>query len=349
MATVDVTVMGAGIFGLSSAYACAQRGARVRVIDPHGIGAGSSGGIVGALAPHTPENWNDKKEFQFQSLLMAQKFWAEVDSLSGLSSGYGRLGRLQSIADERALELAQARVSGAADLWRGHAQWQVIEAGADWAPLSATGFLIHDTLSARLHPKQACDSLAAALRNMGVEIVIGEAPQEGQVLWATGVAGLEALSQGRSRVAGNGVKGQAILLRHAAGEVPQLYADALHIIPHHDGTVAIGSTSERDYASGTDTDAQLDEIHQRALRICPQLAGAPVIARWAGVRPRARSRAPMLGAWPDRTKERTGHFIANGGFKIGFGMAPKVAEAMAGLMLDNHDQIPEGFRIEASL
>ena len=35
--------------------------------------------------------------------------------------------------------------------------------------------------------------------------------------------------------------------------------------------------------------------------------------RWAGLRPRARSRAPMLGAWPGRP----GHFIANGGFKIG--------------------------------
>ena len=102
MATLDVTVMGAGIFGLSCAYSCARRGARVRVIDPHGIGAGSSGGIVGALAPHTPENWNDKKEFQFQSLLMAQAFWDGVDALSGQSSGYGRLGRLQSVADERA-------------------------------------------------------------------------------------------------------------------------------------------------------------------------------------------------------------------------------------------------------
>ncbi|MDP5364989.1 MAG: FAD-dependent oxidoreductase, partial [Paracoccaceae bacterium] len=67
MAMADVTVLGAGIFGLSVAWACVQRGARVRVIDPHGPGAGSSGGIVGALAPHVPEQWNDKKAFQFDS------------------------------------------------------------------------------------------------------------------------------------------------------------------------------------------------------------------------------------------------------------------------------------------
>jgi glycine/D-amino acid oxidase-like deaminating enzyme len=53
----------------------------------------------------------------------------------------------------------------------------------------------------------------------------------------------------------------------------------------------------------------------------------------------------MLGEWPDRP----GHFIANGGFKIGFGMAPKIAEAMADLVLDGRDTLPEGFRVTASL
>ena len=81
-----------------------------------------------------------------------------------------------------------------------------------------------------------------------------------------------------------------------------------------------------------------------ARAVVPVLRDAPVIDRWAGLRPRARSRAPMLGAWPDRDS----HFIANGGFKIGFGMAPKVAEVMADLMLDGVDRIPDGFEVAAS-
>ena len=44
-----------------------------------------------------------------------------------------------------------------------------------------------------------------------------------------------------------------------------------------------------------------------------------------------------------------GRFIANGGFKIGFGMAPMVGEVMADLMLDGTDRIPDGFRPEASM
>ena len=73
---VDITIRGAGIFGLSVAWACVKRGARIQVIDPYGPAAGSSGGIVGALAPHVPEKWNTKKAFQLDSLLMAKDFWS---------------------------------------------------------------------------------------------------------------------------------------------------------------------------------------------------------------------------------------------------------------------------------
>ena len=40
-----------------------------------------------------------------------------------------------------------------------------------------------------------------------------------------------------------------------------------------------------------------------------------------------------------------GHFVANGGFKIGFGMAPKVAQVMVDLALNGQDSIPDGFRL----
>lgn len=342
MATAEITVRGAGIFGLSIAWACHQRGAKVQVIDPAGPGAGSSGGLVGALAPHVPENWNPKKAFQLESLLMAEGFWAEVEDTGGVSPGYGRLGRLQPIADERTLELAHARRETAAELWQDHAIWDVRPASdfGDWCPPSATGMVIHDTLSARMHPRRACAALVAALRAGGVEIA-GDGRDEGHVVHATGYQGLLDLNALSPRLVGTGVKGQAALLAYDAGAVPQLYADGLHIIPHADGTLAIGSTNEREFIRPDEPDAQLDQVIARAIAAMPQLAGAEILERWAGVRPRARTRAPMLGEYPDRP----GHFIANGGFKIGFGMAPKVAEVMAGLLLDGRDCIPEGFRV----
>ncbi|WP_246039924.1 NAD(P)/FAD-dependent oxidoreductase [Sulfitobacter sabulilitoris] len=342
----DITVRGAGIFGLSIAWACVRRGARVRLIDPHGAGAGSSGGIVGALAPHVPENWNPKKAFQLDSLLMASEFWAEVEAAGGGDAGYARSGRIQAIADDAALALARRRAVTAQDLWQGRADWRVIPATGDaWSLPSASGMIVHDTLSARIHPRRACDALVLALRSRGVEVV-AEGADRGPTIWATGVQGLRALGEGRSRIVGAGVKGQAAVLDFAAPpDAPQLFVDGLHVIPHADGTVAIGSTSERDYDAPATTDAKLDEVLARARAAVPVLRDAPVIARWAGVRPRARSRAPMLGAWP----ARPGHYIANGGFKIGFGMAPKVAQVMADLLLEDRDTIPEGFEVEASL
>ncbi|MBU2942444.1 FAD-binding oxidoreductase [Shimia thalassica] len=343
---VDVTVLGAGAFGLSVAWACLQRGAKVRVIDPYGVGAGSSGGVVGALAPHTPENWNDKKEFQFQSLIMAEAFWAEVEETGGVSSGYGRTGRLQPVLNDRGLELARARQETSGALWRGQAKWRVIseEDAGPWAPRTPTGFLIHDTLSARMHPRMACASLAAAIQEKGGEIT-KEAQHEGQVVWATGWQGLVSLSQDMGRMVGNGVKGQAALLRLDRPDLPQLFADSVHVVPHVDGTVAIGSTSEREFENPTSNDAQIDAVLERAFAAVPALKNAEVIERWAGVRPRAKSRAPMLGRHP----LREGAFIANGGFKIGFGMAPKVGAVMADLILDGVDTIPDDFRPEASL
>ncbi len=346
MAMADVTIRGAGIFGLSIAWACVKQGAKLQIIDPNGPGAGSSGGLVGALAPHVPENWNPKKAFQLESLLMAEQFWAEVEAAGGLSAGYGRTGRLQPLKDARALELARAREASAKELWGDHATWQVIpaETFGTWAPPSATGFVVHDTLSARMFPRQAAAALVAALAARGVSVQ-PEGSHSGKILHATGYQGLVELSTRLGKPVGNGVKGQSLLLEFDMRDKPQLFADSLHIIPHANGTTAIGSTSEREFDDPSSTDAQLDEIHARACAAVPALEGAKVLELWAGVRPRAKSRAPMLGPVPGRE----GEFIANGGFKIGFGMAPKVADVMTELLLEGKDQIPLGFRVEDSL
>ncbi|QUS36500.1 NAD(P)/FAD-dependent oxidoreductase [Falsirhodobacter algicola] len=336
----DLVIRGAGIFGLSIAWEAARRGARVTVVDPGGIGAGASGGVVGALAPHVPENWNAKKQFQLDSLLHAADFWAGVAAAGGADPGYARTGRLQPVTDEDAAALARGRAVSAGTLWQGRARWDVRPAtGAAWEPPSPTGLLVEDTLSGRIHPRMALGALAAAIRAAGGAIVPeweGAAPE----VHATGAAGLHDLSRALGRTVGTGIKGQALVLRHEARTLPQLFVDGLHIIPHADGTVAIGSTTERE-AADLRTDAQLDALLARAVAAVPVLAGAEVVERWAGLRPRARSRAPMLGPWPDRP----GHFIANGGFKIGFGMAPGVARVMVDLVLEGRDAIPAGFRV----
>jgi glycine/D-amino acid oxidase-like deaminating enzyme len=347
-----VTVIGGGVWGLACAWEMARRGARVRLIERDRIGAGASGGVVGALAPHAPERWGPLKAFQLDSLLAAEGFWAGVADASGLSPGYARSGRLQPVADAVALARAVERSDAARALWRGAADWRVIDAteAGDWVPASPTGKLVHETLAARLHPRQACAALAAAIRVRGGDVMEGGGEVRPElatepVIWATGAAGLAEVSAAFGRDVGRPVKGQAAVLGLDRPDAPQIGGDGLFVVPHEDGTVAVGSTAERDFGDPRTTDAQLDEVIARARAAVPALREAPVLQRWAGLRPRARSRRPMLGEWPGRP----GHFVANGGFKIGFGLAPGIAGVMADLVLEGVDAIPEGCRVEDSL
>ena len=318
----------------------------MRVIDPAGVASGASGGIVGALAPHTPDLWLPKKQFQLESLLYSRSFWPEVEAISGLSTGFANQGRLQPINEERLIALALSRIVDAEKNWGNKAVWEVMSANkaGEWAPPSVTGQLIHDTLSAHIHPQKATQALGRAVENLGGVITTAGARQ-GAILDARGWQGLVEMSEDLGQEIGNGVKGQAALLDFARPSEPHLFADGLHIVPHLDGTVAIGSTSERYFKSPTDTDGQLNDLIAKAKQLFPVLRDAPVLVRWAGVRPRAFTRAPMLGKHPVNPD----WFIANGGFKIGFGMAPKIGQVMAALILDRVDLIPDDFRANASM
>lgn len=331
MAREKQIIAGGGIFGLSCAWEFLRRGRQVVLYEAAHIGAGSSGGHVGALAPHAPENWNPKKQVQLEALIAAADWWAEIAKAGGADPGYARTGRIQPVP-EGARARMQERIGAARRNWPDWARMELTGTPqAGLIPASPSGLWLIDRLTARISPRAAGAALAAAIRARGGEIVEGTPAPDAPAIWATGVAGLAPFG-------GTGVKGQSALLALDARDQPQVFADGLHIVPHADGTVAIGSTSERE-ASDCGTDAQLDALIDKARALCPALAKAPVIDRWAGIRPRARSRAPMLGPWPGRP----GHFVANGGFKIGLAMASSCAAMLADLILEGTDRIPPGF------
>lgn len=349
MAIPDVEIRGAGIFGLAVACACAKRGASVRVVEKRRIAAGASGGPVGSLSPHAPDNWNLKKQFQFESLAMAKEWWNALEAMSGVNPGFLRKGRVQPVATERGLALSRQRAEHAKRRWKQYADWRVVrvEELDGWRLCAPIGWAVHDTLSARINPTEALRCLAEALRSLGGEIIQGEnpTPEAGAVVWATGYEGLMELSKELGLELGSGEKGQALSLEFEASDRPQVYADGVHVVPHADGTTAIGSTSERQFESADDTDERLDELHANAIRMLPELEGAAVLKRWAGIRPRSRSRAPLLGKHP----RKGGNFVANGGFKTGFGMAPLVGEVIADLVLDGIDRIPKPLALSEAM
>ena len=352
----DVIVVGGGIWGLSCAYACAQRGQSVALFEAGKVGQGASGGLVGAMAPNVPESWNAMKQFQFDALSSAKEFWAGVDEISGLRSGYGRIGRLVPITSERDRVLAEERAINVVKFWQGKYQWSVMEKHPlilePYAPYGVT----HDTLSARMYPVHAVASLARACRLSGVEIFEnrfvtgvksgitngdwGEAFASAIIL-AGGTDGFALLDLHLGCVTGTGVKGQAALLGCDLGNAPQIYADGVYVIPHEGGVTAVGSTAEKIWDAPSAVDEKLEIVIERARAIFPALGCAPVLTRWAGVRPKARRRYPMLGPVPSLS----GVFSAMGAYTIGFGIAHAVGDVLANFASGDTYDLPKNFSV----
>ena len=86
MSSDRVTVVGGGIFGLTLAWEFLRRGSPVRVLEAARIGSGSSGGTVGALAPHddrVPVAASKEGDEARVGLQQRERVQPEVDVLSG--------------------------------------------------------------------------------------------------------------------------------------------------------------------------------------------------------------------------------------------------------------------------
>ena len=221
----------------------------------------------------------------------------------------------------------------------------------DWLnPAAAPYGIVQDTLSARIDPALACAAVLAAFRASGGRFAANthvQAVQSGRVETASGIltAPLIILATGVANWPGmapmRGVKGQAALL--AGGlppSTPSLYADGIYIIAHASGRVAIGATSEEDFDDAHSTDGQLDTVLQRAFALVPALHAQPIVARWAGVRPRAPRPEPMLG-WV-----QPGVLAATGGFRTGFALAPLIADALVAMARGDRPDIPPHYHME---
>jgi glycine oxidase len=142
---------------------------------------------------------------------------------------------------------------------------------------------------------------------------------------------------------GQAVKGQAALLDAAADPaMPVVFLNGLYIVPHEDGTVAIGSTSEDCFSDPFSTDEKLEKLLADACAVVPSLARAPVLERWAGLRPKAVGRDPMVGTIPGHPK-----LVAlTGGFKVSFGLAHFLADAALQSVCGYTPVIPSGFHLQ---
>ncbi|TCD12366.1 NAD(P)/FAD-dependent oxidoreductase [Oricola cellulosilytica] len=366
----DILVIGSGIVGLWTAYYAARQGASVKLLDKTAIGGGASGGLLGALMPHQPINWSDKKQFQLDGLLSLESEIADIENRTGLGAGYRRCGRLMPIRNAEKRRQSVQWADSAGTVWPQPYRWSVIDdySSKDWLPETEMPHGANsDTLSARVDPRALVSALAAAVANMpSAELEIGRevaaigadgtvslsdgtAMDAGHAILTAGASSFDLLMPFSTAVAGRGVKGQAALLKPARPvdpALPILYDNGTYVVAHDSGLVAVGSTSENDFESAGMTDAKLDEVITKARTLCPALEGAEVTERWAGLRPRATGRDPLVGLVPSAKNL----LVATGGFKISFAIAHLMAKAAVALADDREpDFLPDAFAPENRL
>ncbi|PHR23035.1 MAG: D-amino-acid oxidase [Hoeflea sp.] len=367
-AAPDLLIAGAGVAGLWLAVKAARAGLSVTLVERGNPGGGASGGFLGALMPHSPERWNGKKDFQFRALVDLETEIQQLETETGEYCAYRRVGRILPLISERGRLTAEDRVADARANWGPRFGYEVhhTPARSDWPNiLRAPHGIVHETLSARVSPPGL---LAALLHSLALKpnfdlrlgtSVVDIDPQAklatlsdgsrlgfGHAALANGVDAFPHIARLTGlpiQAMGSGVKGQAALLdAKAPPDLPLVYDDGVYVIAHENGHVAVGSTSENTFDDPADTDDKLDEILKRARKLCPLIKEAPVIRRWAGVRPRAVGRDPMLGPIPGAP----GVLAMAGGFKISFGIAHRMADCLvAGITGEAAPETPQSFSV----
>lgn len=369
----DLLIIGGGVMGLWAAIMAARAGLRTTLVEKDRPGAGSSGGLLGALMPHTPDRWNPKKQFQFEALISLEDEIAALEAETGLKAGYRRCGRLIPLPKDHLRDIALRNAADAERNWQRDGRdfrWSLLDAPpvSGWPGGGAAAYgAVFENLAGRVSPRLLLKALEeAAVASGRVSLVKGEVVKIDPVRARAVLKNGEAVSFSHAILAagtgsfplldalldapvktGAGVKGQAALFRASVDpSLPVIYRDGLYVVPHEDGSVAVGSTSEYEFDDPSGTDAKLDRLIESARALVPQLAEAPVVERWAGLRPRAIGREPMVGALPASPR-----LIAlTGGFKISFGVAHLLAKAaVAAIIGRGAIVLPPSFRTDTHL
>ena len=324
MNSCDVIIAGAGIIGVSLALELRERGATVLVLDRGEPGNESSPAAAGMLAATDPETPPALRPLAIASARIFPDFVGNVESLSGLTTDFRRLG---TITFNAATTPPEYRKLSADDLRRLEPRLQCQD--------HAAFFNQEDSVDPRLLMRAAL----SAAQNRGVEIrghaevkEIRSRPTGVEVATTAGVfaAGVAVNCRGAwSGVPVKPRKGQMLyvqpretLLQHV------VHAPEVYIVPRSTGKILVGATVENVGFDKTVSPSAIQGLLAAGARYLPELASAPIIESWAGLRPGTPDDLPILG--PTNVPLV---FVASGHFRNGILLAPITAKIMADLVL----------------
>ena len=352
----EIVVVGAGVIGLTTAFALTQRGHTVTIFDPF-PGRGASFVAAGMIAPMT-EAGHGEESLIALSLEAARRWPAhahEIDSRTSYHVGLNRSGTLLVAfdANDRArirsmLPLYEAL--GLASEWHGSGSLRALE------PLLAPGVRggIEAPGDIQVDNRQLLSSLTDALRRAGVHIVrerVTGVLSNGAK--TTGVATPHQRYDASTVVlcAGYDVSGieglpvhDEIVIRPVKGQILRLFqrdprlrlrfsvralvaGSAIYLVPRSSGKVVVGATVEEQGVSFSATAGAAYSLLRDAINVVPAIAEAEIEGFEVGLRPATRDNAPIIGA-----SSLEGLAYALGGYRHGVLLSPVVADCIVELI-----------------
>ncbi len=352
----DVVLVGAGVIGLASAWACARRGMDVCVLERDRPAAGATGVAAGMLAPVGEASWGEESVLSLNrnSLERWSKFAQDLEAETGLQVEFGAGGALHVALDRDEAEELQRRHRlhrsvGLDSDWLSGRECRELEPGLATAVRGGT----HVPGEASVDPRRLTAALLAALEGLGAQVHSGaevvDAERNGGdwalrtadgrrfggaavVLCAGSWSGRPEWVPADSRPPVRPVKGEILALRGRPDE-PVCHrivaGERVYMVPRTDGRVIVGATMDERGFDLTVTAGGVHELLREAYRLIPEVAELELVEMAAGLRPGTPDNAPLIG-W----SATQGLLIATGHHRNGVLQAPITAESVAALLAD---------------
>jgi glycine oxidase len=338
----DVAIAGGGVIGGAIALELARAGLRVAVFDRQKPGQEASWASAGIISP-APESPGmiATVELGKRSAALYPEFVAQVEEISGQSTGYRRKGTLQALFSRD----AKAELSTIVALHHGLGLKAEPLRPEDARELEPA--LSDDLEAAVLRPEEASidnrlltAAVFEAAQRSGAEIVSSSRVkgiwrdgarcrglllenEKAEAQWTVAAAGcFSGTIAGVSAYAPvKPAKGQMVALRADDLEVERvLWSEKIYLVPRNDGRILAGATVEYVGFDKRVTAGGIEKILAAAMELAPGLKNAHLEEAWAGLRPDSADHLPILGP-----TDLEGLLMATGHFRSGILLAPVTA------------------------
>ncbi len=303
----DVTILGAGVIGLSLAVELHARGFKVTLLERGAAAAQASWAAAGMLAAQDPHNPPQLGPLSQLSAALYPAFLHSLEELSGLPVPFQTEHTLQTLPGGGLARLRERSID----------------------------------------PRQLAMALITAVQRLGIRLVqnaktpgtgLPELPPKpsGIVIHAAGAWAAHGISPR---------KGQMLRVQLPPdSSLQEVYrSDRVYVVPRthgpQAGTALIGATVEDAGYDTSTCSADLAGLRRQALELVPEHpeladpAQTPIVEAWAGLRPATPDDLPLIGAVPQPAGDPSPrHFIASGHFRNGILLAPATAVLIADLI-----------------